>query len=101
MLRIYGEGMRAELQQLIDSLGVTSSCILEPAVPNIVEKYCESSVFVLSSRFEGFGMVIIEAMACGDVYKRQILSNRRVISSYTWDVSATTNFSQNTLAARM
>jgi putative glycosyltransferase protein len=65
MLRIYGEGMRAELQQLIDSLGVTSSCILEPAVPNIVEKYCESSVFVLSSRFEGFGMVIIEAMACG------------------------------------
>jgi glycosyltransferase involved in cell wall biosynthesis len=64
-LRIYGDGMRAELQQLIDSLGITSSCILEPTVPNIVEKYCESSVFVLSSRFEGFGMVIIEAMACG------------------------------------
>ena len=65
VLRIYGDGMRAELQQLIDSLGITSSCILEPTVPNIVEKYCESSVFVLSSRFEGFGMVIIEAMACG------------------------------------
>lgn len=64
-LRIYGDGMRAELQQQIDSLGITSSCILEPTVPNIVDKYCESSIFTLSSRFEGFGMVIIEAMACG------------------------------------
>ena len=45
--------------------GITSNCILEHNVQNIVEKYCESSIFVLSSRFEGFGMVIIEAMACG------------------------------------
>lgn len=65
VLRIYGDGMRTELQQLIDSQGITSSCILEPTVSNIVDKYCESSIFVLSSRFEGFGMVIIEAMACG------------------------------------
>ena len=65
VLRIYGNGMREELQQQIDNLGITSSCILEPTVPNIVDKYCESSIFTLSSRFEGFGMVIIEAMACG------------------------------------
>lgn len=65
VLRIYGDGMRKQLQHQIDELGITSSCILEPTVQNIVEKYCESSVFALSSRFEGFGMVIIEAMACG------------------------------------
>lgn len=65
ILRIYGDGMREQLQQQIDSLGITASCILEPTVSNIVDKYCESSIFALSSRFEGFGMVIIEAMACG------------------------------------
>jgi glycosyltransferase involved in cell wall biosynthesis len=27
--------------------------------------YLEGSVFVMTSRFEGFGMVLIEAMSCG------------------------------------
>lgn len=65
MLRIYGDGMRDQLQQQINSLGIGSKCILEHSVPNIADKYCESSIFVLSSRYEGFGMVITEAMACG------------------------------------
>lgn len=65
VLRIYGDGMRQQLQQQIDRLGIASSCILEHSTPDIDEKYCESSIFALSSRYEGFGMVIIEAMACG------------------------------------
>lgn len=64
-LRIYGDGRRDELQAQIDAAGLTGSCILEHTTPEIADKFCESSVFVLSSRFEGFGMVLIEAMACG------------------------------------
>lgn len=64
-LCIYGDGMRQQLQKQIDELGISSTCLLKHSVPNIIEKYCESSIFVLSSRYEGFGMVIIEAMACG------------------------------------
>lgn len=65
LLRIYGDGMREELQQQIDRLKLQENCILEHTVTNIVDKYCESSIFVLSSRYEGFGMVLVEAMACG------------------------------------
>lgn len=65
ILRIYGDGMRKELENQIISLHVEKSCILEHSVSNIADKYLESSIFVLSSRYEGFGMVITEAMACG------------------------------------
>lgn len=65
ILRIYGDGMREILQKQIDTLEISKTCILEHSVRNIIKKYCESSIFALSSRFEGFGMVITEAMACG------------------------------------
>lgn len=65
-LSIYGDGkLRRQLQTQIHSLELTNNCILEGSVPNIIDKYCESSIFVLSSRYEGFGMVLVEAMACG------------------------------------
>lgn len=66
ILRIYGDGsLRSDFQQRINELNMANTCILEPTVSNISEKYSESSIFILSSRFEGFGMVITEAMACG------------------------------------
>ena len=64
-LRIYGECDQTEYLKQIDRLGIEKTCKLEGAVTDIVSKYQESSIFVLSSRFEGFGMVITEAMACG------------------------------------
>ncbi len=66
MLRIYGDGiLRTELQTQIERLGLTEKCQLEHTVNNIADRYSESSIFVLSSRYEGFGMVITEAMGCG------------------------------------
>ncbi|BEG98797.1 glycosyltransferase family 4 protein [Bacteroides sedimenti] len=64
-LRIFGDGMRKELESQVKSLSLSNSCILEYPTTNISDKYIESSIFVLSSRHEGFGMVITEAMACG------------------------------------
>lgn len=65
-LHIWGEGMlRDQLQKQIDAASIGNTCFLEGRSDDIAEKYVESSIFVLSSRFEGFGMVLIEAMACG------------------------------------
>jgi glycosyltransferase involved in cell wall biosynthesis len=65
-LHIYGDGgLRESLQKQIDDAGMTKVCILKHNTPNIEQKYSASSIYTLSSRFEGFGMVLIEAMSCG------------------------------------
>ena len=42
-----------------------SNMFLHLPVKNIADKYLESSIYVLPSRYEGFGMVLIEAMSFG------------------------------------
>lgn len=65
-LSIYGEGdLKDQLQKQIDELGLKDKCMLCHTVANIADKYCMSSIFVLSSRYEGFGLVLAEAMAYG------------------------------------
>jgi glycosyltransferase involved in cell wall biosynthesis len=65
-LEIYGKfDERYRLKELAQSLQVDATVTFFPPVADIQAKYLESSIFVLSSRFEGFGMVLIEAMACG------------------------------------
>ena len=51
---------------MIDKLGVDRSrCHLNGRTSEIEQEYLKSSIAVCSSRFEGFGMAIVEAMACG------------------------------------
>ena len=50
---------------LAKTLEIQDSVIFSPPVANIEKEYLDSSIMVVSSRSEGFGMVLIEAMACG------------------------------------
>ena len=64
-LEIYGEGsQRRELQDMINRLE-TKNIFLKGYTDNIYEKLAQSSLFVSTSIFEGFGLSIIEAMSCG------------------------------------
>lgn len=62
---IYGKGDTSQLQKLIDQKGLTKQIVFCGPTSQIQEKYLESSFLILPSRSEGFGMVLIEAMACG------------------------------------
>lgn len=65
-LDVFGDGDRSAYERLIDELKIDRSRCQLHGRTNDVERECvKSSLFVLSSRFEGFGMVITEAMACG------------------------------------
>lgn len=65
-LDIYGMGDQTSYRQLMSDLGIDARrCRLNGPVADVVKTYTDSSVFVLSSRFEGFGLVLVEAMACG------------------------------------
>ncbi len=65
-LDIYGMGDQAPYRQQMKELGVDESrCHLYGSLLNVKEEYLRSSIFALPSRFEGFGLVIIEAMSCG------------------------------------
>lgn len=64
-LDIYGGGDNNQFQKMADAKHLSSVVHCFPAVPNVCEKYLESSFLVLSSRYEGFGLVILEAMGAG------------------------------------
>lgn len=66
-LDIYGAGERAPYQEQVDTLCLNDTCHLHGADANINARYAESDILAVSSRFEGFGMIIIEAMAQGCV----------------------------------
>lgn len=66
ILNIYGDGtLLNTLNEQISNLGLSETVFLRGKTDNIVSKYTESSLFVLTSRDEAFGLVITEAEACG------------------------------------
>jgi glycosyltransferase involved in cell wall biosynthesis len=65
-LVILGEGSeRQNLTRLIEEMGLTESVRLPGFVLDPYPWYREADLFVLASRSEGFGNVLVEAMECG------------------------------------
>jgi glycosyltransferase involved in cell wall biosynthesis len=65
-LRICGDGpQRRRLQALILEHGLSNDVLLMGAVDRLDEQMAQASLYVLSSRFEGLPMVMIEAMSLG------------------------------------
>ena len=64
-LQVFGDGARESYLQLAENLNISHSCHLNPPTNKITDKLIESSIFVLSSRYEGMPMVLGEAMAHG------------------------------------
>jgi glycosyltransferase involved in cell wall biosynthesis len=65
-LVIIGKGENFEkINSLIIKLNLVESVIILPPTKEIEEQFKASSIFALTSRNEGFGLVLAEAMACG------------------------------------
>ena len=65
-LDIFGRGEWQEmLQDKADASGIGDSVRLHAPVSDIWSEYAGSSMLVMSSNYEGFPMVMIEAMSCG------------------------------------
>ena len=63
-LRICGGGkLQKKIAGLIEELDVGGSATLEPAAPDLGGEMNRCSIFVMSSRFEGFPLILLEAMS--------------------------------------
>lgn len=65
-LDIYGNGPKhSELKQLIESLELNKTITLKGVSDDIKKEYLSSSGLIMSSRYEGFPLALIEAQSCG------------------------------------
>ncbi len=78
--------VRANLARLVDSLGLEEKVTFTGYIPDehLDTYYRRARVFVLPSKYEPFGMTVLEAMACGTPVVatghgglRHVLTNRR------------------------
>lgn len=66
MLTIVGDGPdKGKIQHLVESLAIQNKVNIIPFTDHVQKFYLDASVFVSSSRWEGFGLVVTEAMECG------------------------------------
>lgn len=65
-LEIWGTGKdEKKLQKEFSHIGLSENIHLKGSTNEIEKILCSSSIYVMTSRFEGFPMVLLEAMSCG------------------------------------
>ena len=65
-LDVFAMGDPTPYVKMMDDLSIDKKrCHLHSSVVDVEEEYLKSSILVQPSRTEGFGLVIVEAMACG------------------------------------
>ena len=66
IVEIFGSGeLHDDVKTLIYDNHLEKTMIMNQPTPEIMDEYCKSSICIVSSRYEGFAMVILEAMASG------------------------------------
>lgn len=66
ILEVYGVlGFEKDWLPMVKHLNIENSVRFHPPTHNIANCYTEASVFVMTSRTEGMGLVLLEAMASG------------------------------------
>jgi glycosyltransferase involved in cell wall biosynthesis len=64
-LDIFGHGDDVSLQARIDKKKLTQVVTLRGFTDQLYQRFAESAIYAMSSRSEGFPMVLLEAMGCG------------------------------------
>ena len=64
ILDVYGNGeLKPHFEEMV--LEMKLNIRVHPAVMDIFDKYIESSMLLMTSLYEPFGLVLVEAMSCG------------------------------------
>lgn len=65
-LNIYGEGKDKEkLLRMIAEMKLEKNIIIHPPTNQIIDRYLSSSIFIMTSRYEGLPMTLLEAISVG------------------------------------
>ena len=83
-LDIVGEGEEEALyRSLITKYHLEDRVFIHPFTNNIQDYYSQAQVYVLSSRWEGFGLVLVEAMAHGlPVVSSDLPTSKEIMGSF-------------------
>ena len=84
ILDIVGEGVEEPMyRELIKNYKLEDRIHIHPFTNHIQKYYSEAQVYVLSSRWEGFGLVLVEAMAHGlPVISSDLPTSREIMGDF-------------------